>query len=442
MRHAVVSLMLLILLLTIAACERSTRPLDRVNLDIEPVSGVYPIDQYVYPRDLEPDTYVYYTTDGSEPTEDSLFYPMPQKLLSLLHEGVMSNTFKFKAFRAGYEPSVTITRTYTLPFSQTTAQPLISPSGLDQIEPGTLITITCPTPDVQIRYTLDGSYPDLSSSLYTEPFPLTHPGHRAVYARAFREDMNPGYYAIEGYWVRHIQPEMIQVEGGSFYNEGYLVNVPGFMMDKTEVLQTEFNEVMGDWESHFMDGDRSDGIPIYYVSWFDAIAYCNKRSILDGLEPVYRYENYGNYPDFWPQGWNTDPANQHKVLFESNKNGYSLPTGVQWSFAALGGNQSQGFPYSGADSLTTVAWFNLNSSHTVHPVATKLSNELGFYDLSGNLWEWCWDSVNDGSSEKKLLKGGSYYSSASTCEVVHKWAYNPAESEAATIGFRCVRHVP
>lgn len=135
---------------------------------------------------------------------------------------------------------------------------------------------------------------------------------------------------------------------------------------------------------------------------------------------------------------------------------FALPTEAQWEFAARGGNNSRGYKYSGSDSYSAVAncveysfWGELlGYSNTVDYVASHSSNELGIYDMSGNVWEWCYDTYGDysyseqknpsnGGGEQMVIRGGGYKNTPSYCRSTYRGSKNYSES-ADNIGFRLV----
>jgi len=267
-------------------------------------------------------------------------------------------------------------------------------------------------------------------------------------------------YPIDGSYLYRVyaddgstppMPEnFVLVEGGTFNNGTSDVTVSSFYIDKYELTQAGYQAVMGtDPASGYGNGDN---YPVYYVSWFNAIEYCNRRSMQDGLSPCYSYSTYGTNLANWPVGWNTNNANHTNVSCNWSANGYRLPTEMEWMFAARGGNQSQGYTYSGSNDINAVAWYRSNSGNTTHIVGTKAPNELGIFDMSGNVWEWCWVLVfhpsgaqtdphgaNNGSY--RVLHSGSWTNYNTDCSVSYRLSV-VATGSTKDIGFRVIRVSP
>jgi formylglycine-generating enzyme required for sulfatase activity len=150
------------------------------------------------------------------------------------------------------------------------------------------------------------------------------------------------------------------------------VTLSSFQMGKTEVTQAQYKAVMGVNPSRFQDGADADSRPVEGVTWYMAVLFCNKLSAREGRTPAYRFEG-------------------SEVKWDRKASGYRLPTESEWLWAAQGGKASKGYRYIGGNDPAKLAWSDLNASRTTHPVATKLANELGLFDLGGNAGEWCWD---------------------------------------------------
>jgi formylglycine-generating enzyme required for sulfatase activity len=234
--------------------------------------------------------------------------------------------------------------------------------------------------------------------------------------------------------------------GGSGQSDGKPIHQvtlsKAFYMSDHEVTQKEWVEMMGNNPSLF----KGDDLPVERVSWYDAIEYCNKRSVKEGLTPAYTIDKTRK------DGDNKSTSDDVKWVVTWNKsaNGYRLPTEAEWEFAARGGVQSKGWEFAGGADVGAVAWYTDNSGGKTHPVKTKKANEAGLYDMSGNVWEWCWDwregyasdSQTDptgaSSGPVRVYRGGSWVNDAANARSAYRNYYTPSHRNYA-LGFRLVR---
>lgn len=215
--------------------------------------------------------------------------------------------------------------------------------------------------------------------------------------------------------VNDIKYNMVWVEGGTFRmgatseqgsDAAHSVTVSGYYIGKTEVTQALWKAVMGSNPSCF----KGDDLPVEDVSWNDCQEFIEKLNYLTGQN-------------------------------------FRLPTEAEWEFACRGGNNSLGYEYSGSDYIDDVAWSWDNSGEKTHLVATKLPNELGIYDMSGNVWEWCSDWYGDYSSGaqtnpkgpndgvSRVGRGGCWYYDELGCRSSYRFHGDPTTC-AAGLGLR------
>jgi formylglycine-generating enzyme required for sulfatase activity len=206
------------------------------------------------------------------------------------------------------------------------------------------------------------------------------------------------------------------------------VTVSSFYIGKYEVTQKEWAEVIGINPSN----SKGDNLPIENVSWYDAIDYCNKRSIKEGLTPAYQ-------------------GSGDAITCNFKANGYRLPTEAEWEYAGKGGNKDRTlYEYAGSDDADSVGWYKSNSGGTIHPVGAKVSNSLGIFDMSGNIWEWCWDWYKGYSAlaqtnpegplsgSERVIRGGGWDDKKSAASTTFRFKTNPSKRNGE-LGFRLVR---
>lgn len=171
-----------------------------------------------------------------------------------------------------------------------------------------------------------------------------------------------------------------------------MVDVGNFLIGKFPVTQDQWVSVMGQNPSYFKGGR----LPVESVSFFDCLTFIQKLNNLTGKK-------------------------------------YRLPTEKEWEFAAMGGFRSNGFIFSGSNNLDDVGWYIENSDKSTHPVGLKLPNELGLFDMSGNVYEWCDDLVRT----RRVQRGGSWLNYAESCRATYR-NYDTPENRNNYVGFRLV----
>ena len=267
-----------------------------------------------------------------------------------------------------------------------------------------------------------------------------------------------------------VPDNFVLVKGGTFKNTksnyyGKNVTISSFYIGKYDVTQKEWAEVMGSNPSKF----KADNEPVEMVNWYDAIEYCNERSLKEGLKPYYNIDkdrkDPNNQPD--PKFGDLDDI-KWTVTINAGANGYRLPTEAEWEYAAGGGQLSNSYTYSGSDDVNQVAWYWRNAGDInlvgfwswpmiqqnhdgPKAVGQKKPNELGLYDMSGNVRQWCWDWYGDalpanGTAPKgaqsgfgRVWKGGGWIGDAPFTESAFRGRL-AANGKGPDQGLRLVRN--
>ena len=237
---------------------------------------------------------------------------------------------------------------------------------------------------------------------------------------------------------------------------GRELEIASFYMSDHEVTRGEYKTLMGkdpsyasayDKDGNELTGDDAvKNNPVNYISWYDALVYCNTRSIKEDLTPCYAI---GGKTD--PKDWGSVPSSNNSTWNDATcdftADGYRLPTEAEWEWAARGG---ENYTYAGSDDIDEVAWYTSNTNDTgTRDVKTKKKNAYGLYDMSGNVWEWCWDwygsisgdtaAVGSASGSCRCPRGGSWNGSANGAQVAYRVGHNPS-LRYYYYGFRLVRN--
>jgi formylglycine-generating enzyme len=243
-------------------------------------------------------------------------------------------------------------------------------------------------------------------------------------------------------------PEMILIEGGSFImgNEyadaiderpEHKVELKDFYIAKYEVLYDDFKMFCDATGWPLPEGTFGRGkFAVGNISWQAAVNYCNWLSGKENLAKCYDINRDGKI-----------------VKLRPDADGYRIPTEAEWEYAAKGGKKSKGYSFSGSNNPDTVAWYKGNSGAKTHEIGTKKSNELGIYDMTGGVWEWCWDwyamkfYANSPASNPlgpdgggfRVYRGGCWNSPMEFIRLTRRFSLQPDKSQGL-IGIRLARN--
>ncbi len=255
--------------------------------------------------------------------------------------------------------------------------------------------------------------------------------------------------------INQLINDLVAVEGGTFMMGGneysnekpiHEVTLSSFYIGKYQVTLAQFKAFIEDSRYKTDAEKKTDGYGSYVYEG-------NSWKKKDGIDWRHNVEGKLQTNDQHPVihvSWN-DATEYCKWLSRKTGKNYTLPTEAEWEYAARGGNKSKGFTYAGSNNIDEVAWYDKNSGNKTQPVGQKLPNELGIYDMSGNVWEWCQDWYDENyyknspannptgpsTSSYRVLRGGSWSSDAVYCRVANRFNRTPATRDFI-VGFRVV----
>lgn len=286
-----------------------------------------------------------------------------------------------------------------------------------------------------------------------------------VFPESFEDNENVTLYAKWGKFVHAEGAALSTWWEWNKYDEKYYLHtcntftIPNLYVSDHEITQLEYTKYCS---YSGTTNDKKPTVapykPVTFVTWNDAIVYCNLRSIAEGLTPAYSLDGKTNPAEWTRIGGNaeakycgsSDDYSWKGIICDFTANGYRLPTEKEWEYIAREGSALSSYIYSGSNNIDDVGWYKENSSNTVHYGKCKASNTLGIYDMSGNVEEWCWERYENviygnNTSYSAQVMGGCYsdskerQSNSTSFLEISPSKLAGRQSRLDSIGFRVVR---
>ena len=260
-----------------------------------------------------------------------------------------------------------------------------------------------------------------------------------------------GFVLVEGTTINGTES---WTPSSEVFVSGRSLTIPDLIVSDHEVTRGEYKNVMGsdqstasayDKDGNQLEGDAVLNNPVNYVNWYDAIVYCNKLSMQENLTPCYSIDGSTD-PDDWGEVPTSSNSTWNAATCNFEADGYRLPTEAEWEWLARGG---ENYKYAGSDNVDDVAWYTSNTNDTgTREVKTKVPNGYGLYDMSGNVWEWCYDWYGTESADTdptgssagsfRVRRGGGWSGYSDYCAVSCRYSGSP-NLRLYRNGFRVVR---